>query len=334
MDELGIDDLDDFEIQDEVVNQTEENNHETQDTEDSFISDLLKSRGIEDPTKIKFENEEGDIEEMNWNTLSNSDKLNILNSSTKDNNDDDSSLDSSEIELINAIRSSNLTPDEYIKSISNQNIQNYINQNQNSNYEIDQYDDDELYLMDLITRSDNITDEEALELLDKAKSNEELFNKQIRAIRNEYKQKEYDIIQNENLEQQRIAQEQYNQYAQNIGNSILNFKEFSGCELNMDEEDMQNLYEFIVGYDNAGNNWFSKALQNPDTIVQMAWFALNGEKMIQDINEYYKKEIANVRKESYNKGVNDTKNKDNKSTFIYKEKNSSNNQQDYDLDEF
>ena len=31
--------------------------------------------------------------------------------------------------------------------------------------------------------------------------------------------------------------------------------------------------------------------------------------MIEDINEYYKKEIANVRKESYNKGLQKSKEK-------------------------
>jgi hypothetical protein len=45
---------------------------------------LLKSRGIDDRSKIKFEDEQGSVEELNWDNLSNEEKLNILNSSLSD----------------------------------------------------------------------------------------------------------------------------------------------------------------------------------------------------------------------------------------------------------
>jgi len=43
------------------------------------MSDFLKSRGISDIQKIKFEDENGSIEERSWNDLSKEEKLNILN---------------------------------------------------------------------------------------------------------------------------------------------------------------------------------------------------------------------------------------------------------------
>ena len=100
----------------------------------------------------------------------------------------------------------------------------------------------------------------------------------------------------------------------------------------MSDEDMQNLYDFVTGYDKAGNNWFSKALRDPESVVQMAWFYLYGEKMIQDMNEYYQKEITNVRKDSFNKGKEAAKKGNSK--VVYKPK--SNNQTTYedDLDDF
>ena len=49
--------------------------------EDDFLTSLLKSRGIEDKSKIKLATEEGDVEEVDWDSLSNEDKLNILSSS-------------------------------------------------------------------------------------------------------------------------------------------------------------------------------------------------------------------------------------------------------------
>ena len=81
----------------------EEQNDEEPQSAEEIIASLLESRGIEDASKIKFENEDGEIEEVNWNDLDNESKLNILNSSEID---DNTRLDDDEIDLINAIRQS------------------------------------------------------------------------------------------------------------------------------------------------------------------------------------------------------------------------------------
>ena len=52
---------------------TDTPDHENE-TEDDFLTSLLKSRGIEDKSKIKFATEEGDVEEIDWDSLSNEDK--------------------------------------------------------------------------------------------------------------------------------------------------------------------------------------------------------------------------------------------------------------------
>lgn len=301
---------------------------------DTFILELLKSRGIEDPSKIKFENDNGDIEEIDWNTLSTNDRLNILNSS---NTDIEDSLDASEIELINSIRESQLTPAEYIQHLQRLSVETYMQnvQNQNQVYAVDQYSDEELFVMDLISRSEDITEEEAIEALERAKSNEALFKKQMGATRKAYKEAEEESLQYAKLRQEQEAQDQFNQFAEKIENSILNFNAFSGGQISMSNDDMQDLYNFITGVDNAGNSWFGKALQDPDTVVRMAWFELNGEKMLQDITDYYEKEIANVRKESYKKGLAEAGKKD-KPTVAYKPKDKNTNvTQTYDdLDDF
>ena len=216
-------------------------------------------------------------------------------------------------------------------------VETYIQntQNQGQVYSIDQYSDDELFVMDLISRSEEITEEEALEALERAKSNEALFKKQMGATRKAYKEAEEESLQYARLKQEQEAQDQFNQFAEKIEDSILNFKAFSGGQVSMSNDDMQDLYNFITGVDNAGNSWFGKALQDPDTVVRMAWFELNGEKMLQDITDYYEKEIANVRKESYKKGLAEAGKKD-KPTVAYKPKDKNTNvTQTYDdLDDF
>ena len=47
--------------------------------------------------------------------------------------------------------------------------------------------------------------------------------------------------------------------------------------------------------DAAGTSILGKALNDPKVLVPAAWFALNGKQMIDDITDYFQKEITQVR---------------------------------------
>ena len=86
--------------------------------------------------------------------------------------------------MLNQIRQSNLTPNQFIESIKGQDI------NQEPQYKIDDLSDDELFLLDLESRTGELSDEIAAQALASAKQNEELYKKQIDGIRKEYKDRE------------------------------------------------------------------------------------------------------------------------------------------------
>ena len=307
-DEQLIDDLDDFN-KEEVSDGTEpitEPSEEIKSEGDDFIDSLLRSRGIQDRTKINFTDDDGEIVEQNWDNLSTEEKLNILNTSEEDPSQE---LDESEITLINAIRESRLTPEEYINNLQQQSVNNYIQNAQDiqHSYKIDEYSDDELFIFDLMSKASDITDQEAQEALEAAKSNEALFQKQVEAIRNQLKAQEDEAIQQAQFEQEEQERERFNQYSSQIADYIGEFDEFSGYDLNLSNEDRDDLYEFITGVDGAGNNHFAKALSDPETLVKAAWLTLNGQQMIEDITNYFQNEIKQVRKESYKKGIEDAK---------------------------
>jgi hypothetical protein len=77
----------------------------------------LQSKGISDPEKIKFEDENGNIEERNWNSLTKQEKFNILNTPLDVPEDDSNHLSEDEIALLNQIRQNNMTPTQYINSL-------------------------------------------------------------------------------------------------------------------------------------------------------------------------------------------------------------------------
>ena len=98
---LEVDDLDD--IQESIIDSPEyeesDNDYSEQVESDDFdlTRELLTLQGISDMNKIKFEDESGAVVEKSWNSLSNNEKLMILSHQE----DPDTSLDASEIELIN-----------------------------------------------------------------------------------------------------------------------------------------------------------------------------------------------------------------------------------------
>jgi len=81
--------------------------------ETDLTTEILKIRGIIDPSKIKFEDESGAVIERDWNSLSREEQLNII----ADSSDPERDLDDAEIELINTIRESKLSPKDYIAKL-------------------------------------------------------------------------------------------------------------------------------------------------------------------------------------------------------------------------
>ena len=300
---ISIYDLDEEE---DVINQPKDVQSIEQDppsvepsTDVDFMSDFLKTRGIDDISKIKFEDDNGNIEEKDWNSLTKEEKFNILNTplETADNSND---LSEEEIELISKIRQSNMSPSEYI-------IQNTQQITQEPQYKIDDLSDDELFLLDLESRVGELTDEVAAQALNSAKQNEELFNKQVEGIRKEYKEREDYQLQQQEAELEQQQQEAYNQFQDSVINSINQFNTIGNLDLNFDDSDKEELAQFMLSRDEAGNNYLWQALQDPDTLVKAAWFILNGDEALNNISEYFINQIKLVSENQYKKGFEEGK---------------------------
>lgn len=309
--ESGDATLDSQQVDNPVV--TEQDSLEKQDDND-FMSDFLRSKGIEDPSRIKFEDDNGNIEERNWNDLSREEQINILNTPITSSKSEDNYFDDEEIALLNEIRRSGLTPSQFIQQFQNQTVQE-------PSYKIDDLSDDELYILDLEARAGDLTDEQAAEALNNAKQNQELFNKQIEGIRKEYKEREDYNTQIEQAELEQQQQEAYNTYYNSVANAIDNFNNIGTLDLNFEREDKEELADFMLSQDENGNTYLFNALQDPETLVKAAWFILNGDAAFNEITDYFVNQIKLVSENQYNKGLADGRNNNrnssnNKSTIF------------------
>lgn len=279
-----------------------------QNTEDNdkkdVLTEFLKFSGIKDPEHIKFEDEDGIIKEQSWNDLSFEEKMNILTTSYQQPERD---LDDDEIELVNELRRNNMTPEQYIHTIRQQAAQDYADSlDANPQYSIDDLSDDEIFMLDLQDKIEDITDEEITSALAKAKE-DPLYEKKIAGMRKALKAQEEEYISQLQAEQELQQQEQFNQFKDSVVNSIQQFNKVGDLDINLDQEDMEDIAAFILDRDDTGMSYMGRALNNPQTLVEMAWWTLKGRDALNSISEYFANEIKNVRQMSYQKGLEDGK---------------------------
>ena len=303
---IGIDDLDDDDI---LEGGQQPGNQELpitepakQETEGDFMSDFLKTRGIDDLNNINFADDEGNITTRKWDDLSNEEKFNILNMPLETEPvEDNNGLTEDEIALLSQIRQSNMTPAEYLQSIAGQQVEIA------PQYKIDELSDDEVYLLDLESRVGELTDEEAAQALTSAKQNEEFFKKQIEGIRKEYKEREDFRTQQEEAEREQEQQQAFENYQAQVVDAINNFTSIGNFDLNFEDADKDELAEFMLAKDQAGKNYLFEALQDPETLTKAAWFILNGEEAFDTISDYFTQQIKLVSENQYKKGLEDGK---------------------------
>ncbi len=276
-------------------NQEPEQEEEPEDIIDSY----LKYIGINDKSKISFEDEQG-YSQKDWKDLSFEEKLNILKTSSGSPERD---LTDEEINLINDIRRRNLTPADYIRGIQQATIQGV--QQQNPQYSVDDLTDDEIFILDLQDRIPDISDEDVQTALDKAKENDSLFNRQVAGIRNELKQQEENYLKEQEFKQQQQVQENYQQFANSVNDSLTQFNKIGSLDLNLDDNDRDNIMSFILDVDDTGMSTLGKTLNDPNMLVRLSWFALYGQQAFDTIQNYFAQEISKANTSGYQRGLAD-----------------------------
>lgn len=282
---------------DNTPDPSEDENNKSHDSED-FLHNFLKEKGIEDPSKLQWEDENGEITDVDFDSLSDEDKLNVLNSLS------DPGLSQHEIDVVNYLRQNGVTFNQVIDYFSKKAIDDYIAQNPDSvptkTYTIDDYTDEELYLADLKSKYPDFTDEELTSKLNSAKSNEELFKKEVNALRTEYKNEEDAQVE----AQKQKEQQDYDNLVSNLQNILGNFNEVvldstdpESDVLEIEDSDKEQVLAYLLNQDTDGKSQLVKDLENPTTLIELAWLRTQGRALIDNSTRYWKDLLKQERKE-------------------------------------
>ncbi len=247
--------------------------------DDSVLAELLKLKGIENG-KITLLDENNEEQEVSFYELSKEEQLEILNPSEIE---DNYGLDDSEVELINHLRSNNLTINQFLENYK-QSIIDSVGTSDGESYDIDAYDDQELYMLDLKNKYD-LTDDELVKELEKELQDETLFKKKVDVLRTEYKQLEDQYKETQKAEFEKQREEQYNRYAEQMVNVALETPEFYGIELEDDEKN--EVLSFLLDLDENGASEFYKTLNDPKKLYEAAWFLRYGKESFDALKNAY-----------------------------------------------
>lgn len=257
-----------------TIEESDSDNNESveiEETNDDIISVFLKDRGIIDPSKIQFEGEDGNIEELDFKSLDREEQLNILKEITNP------GLTSHEVDVINYLRKNQVSFNEVIDYFSNQRLQEYLLANPEAmpqrTYSVDDYSDDELYLADLKYKYPSFTDEELLSKLNIAKSDESLFEKEVDTLRQSYKAEE------DRAHEEALAAEQYEyetlksnliQAAASFNEIALDYTDPQSDSLVVEDSDRNQILGYLLNQDKDGKSQFVKDIENPETLIELA----------------------------------------------------------------
>ena len=281
---LGVkDDNDDEEENHDELPEATENNSDVS-LKDTVIDRFLRDRGIADPTKLKFENEYGHLEDVNFYELPAEEQLSILNGFAEE-----TGLTEEESSVVNYMRQYNVGFQQILDNYANQKIQEYASQNPVAkNYTIDDYDDDELFVADLKMKYPNFTDDELLDKLDAAKVNEDLYNKEVAELRTYYKQLEDAQI----AEQEQIRQSEMQAFENNVADVLDRFNSIPldpsdvNCDaLAIEDADKDRIASYLFDTDANGQSQLVKDLSDPAALVELAFFRTQ-KNLLTDMANY------------------------------------------------
>ena len=259
---------------------------ETENSSNTALDQYLQSKGFKN-SEITIYDENDEEVKVNFHELPEEEKLDILSSITT--KEPGFGLRQDEQEWINELRNNNIDFGSFLEAYKDSIIEE-LGITQEESYEIDAYDDKELFLLDLKNKYD-LTDEELQAELEKELQNEELFEKKVAKTREEYK-----ILESQHKQMQEFARQQeqeYQQFAQQMVGIATNINEFHGLEL--EDSDKNDTLSYMLDLDDNGVSQLARDLQDPEKLYAVAWYLRHGNDAFKIIENAHESEISKLR---------------------------------------
>lgn len=206
-------------------------------------------------------------------------------------------LDEDEINLLNTLRDSDMTSEEFINSLVDYRMQAVAAQRELSTTDYASVSADAIFVKNLRDTSPEITDEEIAEELESARGLSS-YGATTEAMRklfiseqqeNNYRvMEENDMVFNQELEAQRF----------DIVAAVEDINDIAGAQISPDMKEYL-LHDIMELNENKDPILMEKLFSSPDAMFKANWFLNYGESYMQEVNNHWKNEVSKARKEGY-----------------------------------
>ena len=206
-------------------------------------------------------------------------------------------LDEDEVNLLNTLRESDLTAEEFINNLVDYRMQTVAAQMEISNTDYRTVSDDGIYVKHLRDTYEGITDEEIASDLALAKTLPS-YESLTETMREKFIV-DQELLNGEIAEQDRDAFEQDLENQRHvIVSTVEDIQEIGGARITDDMKEYL-LHDIMELNENQDPLLMEKVFSSPEAMFKTNWFLTYGEDYIAQMNTYWKNEVSKARKEVY-----------------------------------
>lgn len=276
------------------------NNSSNMEDDPGLLSYMFSKRGI-DPNNISIQDEEGNLKQVRFDELPTNDQYDLLFNEAPN---EALNFDEDETNVINGWRSVGMNPMDYINSIINDAIESYKNNTEKPISSVNNFSDDEIFSAKLKMDYPSLSAEERNDILESSKLNPDAYRKQVENIRNSFDEIEKSYAQQrDEYEVNRKRQHemsQYNVFANKLNDS--NFLNVDDYNVTLDDSEKENIKRFVYAKNKNGETGLDRALKNPAFKAKLAYYALYGDGLINDISKNYSADVNAAKRNGYAEG--------------------------------
>jgi hypothetical protein len=238
---------------------------------------------------IQFE--EG--EAKHFNDLSEVEKFNVLKDlsiTTAPDVAEQYGLDDTEIDLINWTREQNKPIQESIEELAQARAAQILALNNSNSTDFASMDDDAVTMRWLKENDPEASEEDLAEELARQKDSK-LYQKNSARLRDQFVSDQQAVLQQQQQRDQEEFYQSLEQERSEIATAVNSIKDVAGFEIS-DEDKNEILHDLLEVNEYGDSLFMEKVFSDPNELFKAAWFYKNGTSVLDNLEKYYKNEVA------------------------------------------
>lgn len=284
----------------EENSENQENNDELEHPDDVEISGMEKFLSDYGIVGGMIQFEEG--EEKHFDTLTEAEKYNVIASLVEKNSvplEEKYGLEAEEINLLNYFREQNKPIQESLDELINSRLQQLLDLQQTNTNDFESMSSDAVYLKWLKENNPEATEDELTSDLEAAKQMK-TFEKTVTGIKQVFIDKQAAEIREQKEAERQAELVELENDRKLIVENVAQIKEVAG--FTVDDVEKNEILSSILEVNEHGDSLFlEEVFSDPNKLFKAAYLYKNGEKLLDEMAAYYKKEMT----KQYRKGKED-----------------------------